>query len=83
MQNDPVNNMRLVTGLWMKHQPTVTAYIASVVRDRHHVEDIAQEVASAISMQVDKYDADRPTHRILGQSAKRYYSFEVDYESLF
>lgn len=54
------DNMRLVMGLWMKHQPTVNAYIASVVRDRHHVEDLAQEVAYAISAQVDKYEADRP-----------------------
>lgn len=60
MTRDNTDNMRLVMGLWMKHQPTVTAYIASVVRDRHHVEDLAQEVAHAISQQVDKYDADRP-----------------------
>lgn len=47
-------------GLWMKHQPTVTAYIASVVRDRHHVEDLTQEVAQVISTQLDQYDQARP-----------------------
>lgn len=60
MNRDNTDKMRLVMGLWMKHQSTVTAYIASVVRDRHHVEDIAQEVAHAISSQVDRYEADRP-----------------------
>ena len=60
MSQDSADKMRLVMGLWMKHQTTVTAYIASVVRDRHHVEDISQEVASAISMQVDKYEPARP-----------------------
>lgn len=60
MRQDDTDKMRQVMGLWMKHQPTVTAYIASVVRDRHHVEDLAQEVASAISLQVDKYETDRP-----------------------
>ncbi|MEM9347245.1 MAG: sigma-70 family RNA polymerase sigma factor [Planctomycetota bacterium] len=60
MVKDNTDNMRRVMALWMKHQPSVSAYIASVVRDRHHVEDIAQEVASAISMQVDTFDADRP-----------------------
>ena len=60
MKSRDTEKMRLVMGLWMKHQPTVSAYVASVVRDRHHVEDVVQEVASAVSMQVDQYDADRP-----------------------
>lgn len=60
MSVDHTEKMRRVMGLWMKSQPTVTAYIASVVRDRHHVEDLVQEVAAAVSMQVDVYDADRP-----------------------
>lgn len=51
--------MKLVMGQWIKHQPTVTSFIASVVRDRHHVEDIAQEVASVIAMHVDRYDESR------------------------
>lgn len=47
-------------GLWMKSQPTVAAYIASVVRDRHHVEDLVQEVASVVASQVDVYEPERP-----------------------
>jgi len=58
-QHNP-NKMGHVMGLWMKHQSTVTAYVASVVRDRHHVEDVVQEVASAIAMQVDRYEVERP-----------------------
>jgi len=60
MTVDHTEKMRRVMGLWMKSQPTVTAYIASVVRDRHHVEDLVQEVAAAVSMQVDVYDPNRP-----------------------
>lgn len=60
LDSNKTDNMRRVMGLWMKHQPTVTAYIASVVRDRHHVEDLVQEVASAISIKVDQYESDRP-----------------------
>jgi RNA polymerase sigma-70 factor (ECF subfamily) len=60
MNPQHADNMRRVMGLWMKHQATVAAYIASVVRDRHHVEDLVQEVAAVVSEQVDKYDPDRP-----------------------
>lgn len=49
-----------MTQLWMQAQPVVTAYIASVVRDRHHIEDLTQETAATIASAFDRYDADRP-----------------------
>lgn len=49
-----------MTQLWMQAQPIVTAYIASVVRDRHHVEDLTQESAAAIASAFDRYDPDKP-----------------------
>ncbi|MEM1353832.1 MAG: sigma-70 family RNA polymerase sigma factor [Planctomycetota bacterium] len=44
----------------MKSQPTVAAYIASVVWDRHHVEDLVQEVATVVAEKVDLYEPERP-----------------------
>ena len=54
------DQMRRMTQLWMQAQPIVTAYIASVVRDRHHVEDLTQETAAAIASAFERYDADKP-----------------------
>lgn len=60
MSAENSEKMRQMTALWLKSCPTVTAYIASVIRDRHHVEDLVQEVAFTISDQVDKFDSTRP-----------------------
>lgn len=49
-----------MTKLWMQAQPIVTAYIASVVRDRHWIEDLTQETAAAVASAFDRYDPDKP-----------------------
>ena len=52
--------MRQLTLLWMKAQPVVAAFIASVVRDRHAVEDLTQEVAATVASSFDRYDPAQP-----------------------
>jgi len=52
--------MRRLTLLWMKAQPGVAAFIASVVRDRHAVEDLTQEVAAAVASSFERYDDAQP-----------------------
>ncbi|MFI4860843.1 MAG: sigma-70 family RNA polymerase sigma factor [Phycisphaerales bacterium JB063] len=52
--------MRRLTLLWMKAQPVVAAFIASVVRDRHDVEDLTQEVAATVASSFERYDPAQP-----------------------
>lgn len=47
------------TLLWIKAQPKAAAFIASLVRDRHHAEDLLQEVAITAVAKFDTYDRDR------------------------
>ncbi len=58
--NPQSDEMRKLTVQWMQAQPIVTAYIASVVRDRHHVEDLTQESAAAVASAYDRYDPEKP-----------------------
>lgn len=52
--------MRRLTLLWMKAQPVVAGFVASVVRDRHDAEDLTQEVAAAVASSFDRYDDSQP-----------------------
>ncbi|MEM6257797.1 MAG: sigma-70 family RNA polymerase sigma factor [Planctomycetota bacterium] len=47
------------TLLWIKAQPKALAFISSLVRDRHHAEDLLQEVAITAVAKFDTYDRDR------------------------
>ena len=47
------------TLLWIKAQPKAAAFIASLVRDRHHAEDLLQEVAITAVARFEDYDRDR------------------------
>ena len=46
--------------LWVKSQPVVAAFIASVVRDSHRTDDLLQEVARISAAKFDEYDSTRP-----------------------
>ena len=52
---------------WVKAQPVVAAFIASVVRDSHRADDLLQEVARISAVKFDEYDSSRPfTSWVLG-----------------
>jgi RNA polymerase sigma-70 factor (ECF subfamily) len=44
---------------WVKAQPVVAAFIASVVRDSHRTDDLLQEVARISAVKFDEYDSSR------------------------
>lgn len=46
--------------LWTAAQPTVAAFIASMVRDHHAAEDLLQKTAAALVAKFDEYDPARP-----------------------
>ena len=52
---------------WVKAQPVVAAFIASIVRDSHRADDLLQEVARISAVKFDEYDPSRPfTSWVLG-----------------
>ena len=52
---------------WVKAQPVVAAFIASVVRDSHRTDDLLQEVARISAVKFDEYDSSRAfTSWVLG-----------------
>jgi RNA polymerase sigma-70 factor (ECF subfamily) len=53
-------NARQATRMWTLAQPTVSAYVASVVRDTTERDDLLQEVAVSVIESFDRYDSDRP-----------------------
>ena len=52
--------LREVTRLWVLAQPTVSAFITTMVRDFRDRDDVLQNVAVAVFEGFDRYDADRP-----------------------
>jgi RNA polymerase sigma-70 factor, ECF subfamily len=61
------NSRQALATLWVKAQPVVAAFIASVVRDSHRTDDLLQEVARISAMKFEEYDASRPfTSWVLG-----------------
>ena len=48
-----------VTIHWMKAQPAVSAFIRSMIHDRHEADDVLQEVALAVVKNYDQYDPSR------------------------
>lgn len=51
---------RQVTILWTKHQPIVSAFVSSIVRDFRDRDDVLQEIALAVVESFDSYDSTRP-----------------------
>jgi RNA polymerase sigma-70 factor (ECF subfamily) len=51
---------RQVTILWTKHQPIVSAFVSSIVRDFRDRDDVLQEIALAVVESFDSYDSSRP-----------------------
>ena len=52
---------------WVKAQPVVAAFIASIVRDSHRADDLLQEVARLSAVKFDEYDSSRAfTSWVLG-----------------
>ncbi len=49
-----------LTVRWTHAQPTVSAFILSMVPDTHDAEDLLQNVALAALAKIDTYDASRP-----------------------
>lgn len=58
--NKPNTPQQQLTLLWMKAQPTLAAFIRSMVRDRHHAEDLLQKVALTATDKFDQYDPEKP-----------------------
>ena len=48
------------TTLWTAAQPTITAYIRTLVPDFQQAEEVLQRVAIALFRKFDQYDAQRP-----------------------
>jgi RNA polymerase sigma-70 factor (ECF subfamily) len=51
---------RQVTILWTKHQPIVSAFVSSIVRDFRDRDDVLQEIALAVVESFGSYDSSRP-----------------------
>ena len=52
--------IRQATRLWTLAQPTVSAFVTSVVRDFSARDDVLQDIAVAVIESFDRYDPDRP-----------------------
>lgn len=52
--------IREVTRLWTLAVPTVSAFVASLVRDFQDRDDVLQDTAVAVVASFDQYDPDRP-----------------------
>lgn len=51
---------RQATRLWTLAQPTVSAFVTSMVRDFRDRDDVLQETAVAVIESFDRYDSSRP-----------------------
>lgn len=55
-----MNRSEQLAVLWTKAQPSVAAYITSLVRDFHRAEDVLQQVAVVLVRKFDQYDPQQP-----------------------
>lgn len=51
---------RQATRLWTLAQPSVSAFVSSVVRDFRDRDDVLQDIAVAVIESIDLYDTERP-----------------------
>ncbi|MBX3425266.1 MAG: sigma-70 family RNA polymerase sigma factor [Pirellulales bacterium] len=60
-RTDPgdVARMRELAGAWVGAQAVISAYVSANVVDRHHVEDIVQEVAQVCAEKFHEFDRRR------------------------
>ena len=66
--------------LWEPCSATLGAYIASLVYDRHHAEDILQEVAKTAAESIHRYDAARSfSNWTLGIARKKVLKYYDDH----
>lgn len=56
----PDDQRHKMTLLWTQAHSTVRGYVAMVIRDRHAVEDVVQDVATAIAQDFEQYDPSKP-----------------------
>ncbi|HEX6960951.1 MAG TPA: sigma-70 family RNA polymerase sigma factor [Lacipirellula sp.] len=49
-----------IAKLWVEHAPVIAAYVQAEVRDRHHAEDVMQEIGQAVAQGSERYDPQRP-----------------------
>ena len=56
MSIEPTKNLTL---LWMQAQPTVEAYLNSLIRNRATAEDVLQQVALTVTEKFEQFDHDR------------------------
>jgi RNA polymerase sigma-70 factor, ECF subfamily len=54
-----VVSARELAGLWVQSQPVISAYITANVVDRHHAEDLVQEVAQVVAEKFSSFDRQR------------------------
>jgi len=59
-QPDELSDMQQFAVLWTQAQPSVTAFIASLVPRHHDAEDILQRTAASLILMRDQYDPSRP-----------------------
>ena len=52
--------MRELTVHWIKAQPVLGVFIGTLIKDRHHAEDIMQQVAQTVAEKYEVYEGDRP-----------------------
>jgi RNA polymerase sigma-70 factor (ECF subfamily) len=49
-----------IADLWVANSPIIAAYVHAEVRDRHHAEDVMQEIGQAVTQGLERYDPERP-----------------------
>jgi hypothetical protein len=57
---DELSDMQQFAVQWTQAQPSVTAFIASLVPRHHDAEDILQRTAASLISMRDQYDPSRP-----------------------
>lgn len=60
MSNEPRNSSEEIAILWTKAQPTVSAFISSMLPDFHQAEDVLQQVAVIVVRKFEQYDPAQP-----------------------
>jgi RNA polymerase sigma-70 factor (ECF subfamily) len=60
--SDGVKSVSLseIADLWVANAPVIAAYVHAEVRDRHHAEDVLQEIGQAVTAGAERYDPERP-----------------------
>ena len=57
--NRQIAAVRELARLWVQSQPVISAYVTANVLDRHHAEDLVQEVAQVVAEKFATFDRSR------------------------